>query len=124
MSKGNEKNFDTYHCPVEAALDIIGGKWKVLIIWQLKGGKMRFSTLEGMLPMITPGMLTKQLRELERDGIVSREIFAEVPLRVEYSLTNLGVTLSPVLDSLCTWGQQYMYSHGYEWKGRCKSEKI
>ncbi len=101
-----------YHCPVEAALAVIGGKWKALIIWQLKGGRLRFTQLKDKLPMVSPRMLTKQLRELEDDGVITRTIYPEVPPRVEYSLTDLGTSVIPVLESLCAWGSEYLLHNG------------
>jgi DNA-binding HxlR family transcriptional regulator len=103
-----EKN---YHCPVEAALFVIGGKWKALIIWQLRSETLRFTHLLERLPMVSPRMLTKQLRELEKDGVITRRIFPEVPPRVEYSLTPLGYSVVPVLESLCAWGTEYLTTH-------------
>jgi len=97
-----------YHCPVEAAIDVIGGKWKPLILWALRDGTLRFSQIEAELPGITQKMLTKQLRELEKDGLVSRKVYAQVPPKVEYSLTDSGNSLTPVLDSLCAWGAEHM----------------
>ena len=108
------KQDSPYHCPVEAALLVIGGKWKALIIWQLKDGTLRFTQLMDHLPMVSPRMLTKQLRELEDDGVVLREIFPEVPPRVEYSLTGLGKSVIPVLEALCRWGSEYLLDNGYQ----------
>ena len=102
------KNNKHYHCPVEATLDVIGGKWKPLILWQLKANKLRFSGLQQNMQGISPKMLTKQLRELEGDGLVLREVFPEIPPRVEYSLTEFGKTVLPVLDALCEWGSKYL----------------
>jgi DNA-binding HxlR family transcriptional regulator len=96
------------HCPVEVTLSVIGGKWKPLILWQLgEGGVRRFLELQRMIPGITRKMLTQHLRELERDGIVARHIFDEMPLRVEYSLTKYGQTLRPLLRVLCDWGSKH-----------------
>lgn len=102
-----------YNCPVEAALDVIGGKWKALIIWQLKRDTLRFTEIMGRMPMVSPRMLTKQLRELEENGVVLRRMYSEVPPRVEYSLTTLGLSVVPVLDSLCSWGTEYLTCNGY-----------
>lgn len=102
-----------YHCPVEAALEVIGGKWKALIIWQLKTETLRFTEIMDSLPMVTPRMLTKQLRELEEDAVIVRKVYAEVPPRVEYSLTDLGLSVVPVLEELCSWGTRYLSEHGY-----------
>lgn len=96
-----------YHGHMELALDIIGGKWKSLIIWHLGENTLRFSELKRTMPGITQKMLTQQLRELEQDGLVKRFIYTEVPPKVEYSLTNAGKTLLPVLMILYQWGINY-----------------
>lgn len=113
----------TYYCPFEAALDVIGGKWKALIIWQLKSDTLRFTQVMDRLPMVSPRMLTKQLRELEEDGVVIRRMYPEVPPRVEYSLSDLGTSVVPVLESLCTWGSEYLISNGCSLPRRCGSKK-
>ncbi|MDD1724426.1 MAG: helix-turn-helix transcriptional regulator [Methanospirillum sp.] len=113
----------TYYCPFEAALDVIGGKWKALIIWQLKSDTLRFTQLMDRLPMVSPRMLTKQLRELEKDGVVIMIIYPEVPPRVEYSLSDLGKTVVPVLESLCTWGSEYLITNGCSLPKKCGSKK-
>ena len=102
------KNGKTYHCTVEATLDVIGGKWKPLILWHLGDGVLRFSELQKGLPGVNAKMLTKQLRELEEDGIIRRTIYPEVPPRVEYTITDFGKTLTPILQALCTWGAEYL----------------
>jgi DNA-binding HxlR family transcriptional regulator len=94
-------------CPVSAALDIIGGKWKPMILYQLMGGKKRFSELQKLVPEATQKMLTQQLRELERDGVISRKVYPTVPPRVEYSFTAGGRTLRPVLRALCNWSNSF-----------------
>ena len=91
-------------CPAEVTLSIIGGRWKTPILYHLFQGEKRFSELRRRLKPITQKMLTQQLREMERDGLVHREVFPEVPPRVEYSLTPLGETLRPVIDAMCQWG--------------------
>jgi DNA-binding HxlR family transcriptional regulator len=97
------------HCPVEAILTVIGGKWKVLIIWHLRESALRFGELKRQMPTsITQQMLTQQLRELEADGVVHREIFAQVPPRVEYSLTEFGRSLQPVLHAMSQWGEAFL----------------
>ena len=96
-----------YSCPIEATLAIIGGKWKSVILWNLIRKRMRFSELRRYMPNITQKMLTKQLRELEDDGLVKREVFAEVPVRVEYSATKRATELRETLDQLCIWGRKH-----------------
>ncbi|HEU4401195.1 MAG TPA: helix-turn-helix domain-containing protein [Candidatus Polarisedimenticolia bacterium] len=91
-------------CPAETTLSVIGGRWKVPILWTLFQGTRRFSELFRALPRITQKMLTQQLREMERDGIVHRAVYAQVPPRVEYSLTPLGRSLRPVVEAMCAWG--------------------
>jgi DNA-binding HxlR family transcriptional regulator len=90
-------------CPIQQTVALIGDKWKILVICTLKGGTKRFGELQRALNGITPKVLTRQLRDLERDGLVSRAVFAEVPPRVEYALTPLGLSLLPVLDQLHDW---------------------
>ena len=102
------RNKKTYHCPVEAALDVIGGKWKPLILWHLGDNVMRFGELQRTLPGVNAKMLTKQLRELENDGVIKRTLYPEVPPRVEYAITDFGRTLIPILEALCTWGTMYL----------------
>lgn len=97
-----------YGCPVEAALDVIGGRWKGVILSHLLDGPKRFNELRRILSKVTQRMLTLQLRELEADGVVHREVHPEVPPRVEYSLTPFGLTLSPVLLGLRVWGREYL----------------
>lgn len=97
----------TYHCPVELTIDVVGGKWKPLILFYLLGGTKRFGALQRLLPQVTRRMLTQHLRELERDGVVYREVFRQVPPKVEYSLTELGRSLEPVLLAMLDWGQRY-----------------
>lgn len=96
-----------FGCAVEAAIEAIGGKWKGPILYHLETTK-RFNELHRLLPNVTQRMLTKQLRELERDGIVQRTVYAEVPPRVEYNLTDFGRTLEPVMRELEKWGTQYL----------------
>jgi len=98
-----------FHCEKELTLSIISGKWKVVIIWHLgHEGKHRFSELQKLFPKISHKMLSNQLKELEEDGIVSREVIPETPLKVEYSLTELGMTLVPIVDMLYEWGKKRM----------------
>ena len=94
-------------CPVEATLEMIGGKWKGVVLFHLMEGVHRFSELRRKLPSVTQRMLTKQLRELEDAGLVSRTVYPQVPPRVEYCLTDLGQTLRPVIGALKSWGDRY-----------------
>ncbi|MCP2040791.1 DNA-binding HxlR family transcriptional regulator [Neisseria sp. HSC-16F19] len=94
-------------CPVSTTLDIIGGKWKVLILHHLNTQTRRFNELQRLMPAVTQRMLTLQLRELENDGIVHREVYPQVPPKVEYSLTEFGLTLMPVIEAMHGWGVQY-----------------
>ena len=98
---------DAYGCPVEATLAVIGGKWKGVILYHLMSGTKRFNEFRRLMPDITQRMLTLQLRELEKDGIIHREIFKEVPPKVEYSLTEFGRTLEPIIKLMRDWGEQY-----------------
>lgn len=95
-------------CPVEATLDVIGGKWKGIILYHLLENTMRFNELRRALPNTTQRMLTKQLRELETSKLISRKIYPEVPPKVEYSITTYGKTLAPLIHSLQTWGMQHL----------------
>lgn len=98
-----------FNCEKELTLSIISGKWKVVILWHLgHEGTHRFNALQKLFTKISHKMLSNQLRELEEDGIVRREVFPEVPPRVEYSLTELGRTLLPIIDSLYDWGKLRM----------------
>ncbi|TCU19378.1 winged helix-turn-helix transcriptional regulator [Rhizobium sullae] len=99
------KNFPG--CPVEAALSYVDGKWKGVILFHLMDGTLRFNELRRKLPAVTQRMLTKQLRELEESGLVSRTVYPVVPPRVEYALTPLGETLKPVIRALAAWGDEY-----------------
>jgi len=98
----------SFICPIEAAAEVIGGKWKARILFQLQGGAKRFNELKRKLPGITQRMLTKQLRELEADQVVDRNIYPEIPPKVEYSLTEFGQTLKPSLQALQDWGLEYL----------------
>jgi len=102
------------HCPVEAIIGLIGGKYKSLILWKLTGGTLRFSQLRKEVPAATPKMLTQQLRELETDGLIQREVFPVVPPKVEYSLTELGRSIKPVLEAMYFWGTDYLHQQGLE----------
>jgi len=92
-------------CPVQVTLDVLAGRWKPLTLWHLRQGTLRFSEMRRRMPGISQRMLTMTLRELERDGLVRRVVFAEVPPRVEYTTTPLGESLSPILDAMAVWGE-------------------
>ena len=104
MSKVQAK---TYQGPLSLSIDLIGGKWKSIILWQLRERTLRFSQLKRRLPGITQKMLTQQLRELETDGLVNREVYPQVPPKVEYSLTQYGKSVLPVLTIMFKWGLNY-----------------
>jgi len=104
-----QRHLEYANCPVEAAFDVIGGKWKAVILFQLSVSTKRFSELQRILFKVTPRMLTNQLRDLERDGLVHREVYAQVPPKVEYSLTDLGRSLVPPLVALKDWSETYIF---------------
>ena len=113
MDCSNEKNINypflnKYSCPVEAMVEVIGGKWKGVILYHLLDGTKRFNELKRLKPNITQRMLTRQLRELEADGIIHREVYREVPPKVEYSLTELGESLRPVILLMMEWATHNM----------------
>lgn len=94
-------------CTVEAAMEVLGGKWKMVILRHLLGGTRRFGELHREMPGVTPRMLTRQLRELELDGLVRREVYPQVPPKVEYSVTEVGESLRDITDRLERWGEWY-----------------
>lgn len=102
------------HCPVASTLNLIGGKYKSLILWHLTGQTLRFNELRRLIPNATPKMLTQQLRELERDGLLLRKVYPVVPPRVEYSLTDSGRSIRPILESMYAWGSDYLAGKGLE----------
>ncbi|WP_123042451.1 winged helix-turn-helix transcriptional regulator [Cohnella candidum] len=97
-----------YNISVEATLEVIGGKWKCVILCHLTHGKKRTSDLKRLMPGITQKMLTQQLRELEEDGIINRIVYNQVPPKVEYELSEYGLSLRSILDSLCAWGERHI----------------
>lgn len=101
------KNFPG--CPVEATLSYLDGKWKGVILFHLMEGTLRFNALRRRLPSVTQRMLTKQLRELEESGLISRTVYPVVPPHVEYALTPLGLTLKPVIRALAAWGDEFVF---------------
>lgn len=101
-----------YHCSLDITMDFIGGKWKTVVIWYLRNGKKRFSELKAHIPDITDKMLSIQLKALEQQGIVQRQVYAEVPPRVEYSLTIEGLSLVPVVEAIAQWGRDKAEKEG------------
>jgi DNA-binding HxlR family transcriptional regulator len=107
--KAEAQKHDRLTCEVETTLKVIGGRWKVLIIRELISGVQRFGELQRSLPGITQKMLTQQLRELEEDGIIHREVYAQIPPKVEYSLTALGESLQPILYAMHEWAVKHFH---------------
>ena len=99
-------------CPVETTLMLIGDRWKVLILRELMTGTKRFGQLKKSIGQVTQKVLTAQLRDMEDKGLLTRKVYAEVPPRVEYTLTETGYSLRPVLDSMVAWGQDYQRKNG------------
>jgi DNA-binding HxlR family transcriptional regulator len=112
------------HCPVETTVRVIGGKWKPLILFHLLHGTQRFGALSRALPGIAGRTLTKQLRELEADGVIAREEVSSKPLRVDYSLTELGHSLRPVLLAMHAWGEQAEPSGGDNGNGSLRLDEL
>jgi len=104
---GNCPDRNKEACPVEFTLDVIGGKWKGILIYHMIDGTKRFNEFRRICPAITQRMLTLQLRELEEDGVVNREVYHQVPPKVEYSLTEFGRTLTPIIKLMKDWGEVY-----------------
>lgn len=106
MSEVTEKK---YNCPVEATISQIGGKYKAIILYHLlTDGLLRFNQIQKYLPRATAKMLSQQLRELESDGLIHREVYPVVPPKTEYTLTERGKTLAPIINEICDWGKTYM----------------
>ncbi len=99
---------NSYYCPVEATIDLIGGKYKAVILWHLTDGTKRFSEFKRLMPEITEKMLAQQLRDLESDGLITRTVYPVVPPKVEYNLSEFGLTIVPVLQAMCDWGSGYI----------------
>ena len=99
-------------CPVTTTLSVIGGKWKPIIMYAIKEETKRFSQIKKLIPTISQKMLTQQLRELEEDGIVHRRVYPVVPPKVEYTLTEYGRTLMPIMDAMAAWGQRHKTPNG------------
>ncbi|MBZ5570929.1 MAG: helix-turn-helix transcriptional regulator [Acidobacteriia bacterium] len=103
---------EEFYCPVKLTADIIGGKWKPMILFYLEGGTLRFGQLQKRIPGMTKKMLTQHLRELEHDGIIHRKVYAIVPPKVEYSLTKHGESLKPILKLMSAWGTKHRARYG------------
>ena len=101
-----------FHCALDVTMSFIGGKWKAIVLWYLRKEKKRFGELKEHIPNITDKMLSLQLRALEKDGIVKRTIYPEVPPRVEYALTKEGETMIPMLEAIAKWGKNKAKRHG------------
>ncbi|WP_407355060.1 winged helix-turn-helix transcriptional regulator [Methanolobus sp. WCC5] len=114
MDQDSSHKQERYPDPVETALDVIGGKWKPLIIWNLKDRTLRYTELQKSIPKVSPRMLTKQLRELEDENVITRKVYPEVPPRVEYTVTELGLATIPILEALYIWGADYLVMRGYK----------
>ena len=113
MAKARHSRFDcTPGCSVEAAIGLIDGKWKSIILWHLLSGTLRFNEIRRHVDNCTPRMLTNQLREMEEDGLIARKVYAQVPPKVEYSLSDLGRTMEPILRALKDWGDANIGLYG------------
>lgn len=102
------EKYNGYNCPVEATIHLIGGKYKAVILCHLMNQTLRYSELHRKMPKATDKMLAQQLRELERDGLIHRKVYPVVPPKTEYSLTEFGQSLTPILDAMCDWGRDYL----------------
>ena len=123
MAKIRHSRFDcTPGCSVEAAIGLIDGKWKSVILFHLLDGTLRFGELKRHLVSITPRTLTNQLREMEEDGLIDRKVYAQVPPKVEYSLTPLGRSMEPILRSLKQWGDAHTGLYGKPQKPESRAE--
>lgn len=105
---------DSYNCPLELSMDLIGGKWKLIILWYILEGPKRFGQLNRLIPKITQKVLSTQLRELEEKGLISRKVYATVPPKVEYSLTDYGYSLKSILTEICSWSTSYAENNSIE----------
>jgi len=108
-------NNTEYQCSMELTLDIIGGKWKPIILWYLSSSTLRFGELKKKMPKITQKMLTQQLKSLEENGLINRVVYNEIPPKVEYSLTDTGKTLIPILENLSEWAHEYINTNKSEY---------
>lgn len=97
-----------FGCPVQATSNVLAGKWKVLIVWHLSFGSRRFAEIRDLLPGVSEKVLTAQLRDLQRDGVIKRQSSDTIPLRVDYFLSDAGEALVPIMEALCSWGTKYL----------------
>jgi DNA-binding HxlR family transcriptional regulator len=102
----------TYHCGVGPAFDVVGGKWKAPILWELHGGSLRFGELKRRIHGVSEKMLIQQLKELERDRLITRSVLNQVPPHVQYAVTDWGVSLNKALSSIADWGERYAKATG------------
>ena len=110
--RNNKVSCEHYRCDIELTLEIIGGKWKALILWELnKYSVIRFNEFRRLIPEITQKMLTQQLKDLESNAIISKKVYPQVPPMVEYSLTQMGINLIPILESMDNWGKDYVINY-------------
>lgn len=110
--KCTQENKADYNCPVGATIGLIGGKYKSLILWHLIDGTLRFNQLQKLIPQASAKILTQQLRELEDDGLLTRKVYPVVPPKVEYSLSEFGYSLRPILEAMYAWGADYLLGNG------------
>ncbi len=96
---------ETFHCALDITMHYVGGKWKTIVLWYLRNKTLRFGEIKKRIPDVTEKMLSIQLKKLEEDGLIKRKVYAEIPLRVEYSLTPFGKTLIPVVEAIAKWGR-------------------
>ena len=115
-----KNNLNKYNCPVDATIDLIGGKYKAVILWHLIEDRKRFGELKRLIPKATEKMLIQQLRELEQVGLIIRTVYPVVPPKVEYSLSDFCRTIIPVLQAMCRWGEDYLAS--IDMNNTCSSE--
>lgn len=101
-----------FHCGAEVSMNIVGGKYKISILWHLIDSTLRYNEIQKAIPQATPKMLSQQLKELEADGIINRTLYPVVPPKTEYSLTELGQTVVPIVKALCEWGNAYLEQAG------------
>ncbi|HEX3078020.1 MAG TPA: helix-turn-helix domain-containing protein [Lachnospiraceae bacterium] len=101
-------NLKSFNCPMELTISLLGGKYKAIILWHLIDRTLRFNELQKLIPSATPKMLTQQLRELESDQLINRTVYPVVPPKTEYSLSEFGKSIIPILDAMCDWGSKYI----------------